>query len=190
MPDIALIDIGLGGIDGVQVLKIMRSHPATMKISAILMTGLPIPPGALQAISENLGAGPIHVKGDLQDLVGRINESLTGTVLPALASTTHVLRRGPLELDLARRKVLVGGHVVPNVTAKLFDVLLALFEHPGPVSQAELLSAVWAGQGDLKAVQMAVGRLRADLKLFPSVQIKTSGRAYELLVLPAVPSSR
>lgn len=188
-PDLALIDIGMSGIDGVQVLKIMRSHPDTMSIPAILMTGMPIPEGALQAISDNLGSGPIFVKGDFNVLLRRINDSLArATPVPNNAAADHALRNGPLLLDLIRREVFVDGRHVPHLTAKRFDVLLALLRHGKPMTQEQLLAVVWANVGDLKAVQMAVARLRGDLKLFPTIQIKTAGRTYELIVLAAVPS--
>lgn len=182
-PDLVLVDIGMPGLDGVKVVQIMRQSPATVSIPAILMTGLPIPAGALQVISESLGAGPIYVKDDFFKLPDRINASLARSEPVPAHRADHIIRRGPLALDLIRREVFVEGRHLPHLTAKLFDVLLALVRNGGTMSQEELWAEVWKSTADLKAVQMAVSRLKSVLKLFPIIQIRTFGRAYELIVL-------
>lgn len=183
-PDLVLADIGMPRIDGVQMLKIMRRAPQTATIPVILMTGMPIPASVLQAAAEGLRAGPIHVKGDFQTLLDRIN-NIFG--VPALAvrdtgAEGHMLHKGPVSVDLIHREVVVADREVPRLSAKRFDLLLSLLRHDGPVDQNELLRDVWGHKGDMKSVQMTVARLREDLRGFPALQIITDAHSYQLVV--------
>lgn len=182
-PDVVLADISMPKIDGIQMLKIMRSSPQTATIPVILMTGLPVPESLLKAAADGLRAGPIHVKGDFQTLFDRINNILgmPASVAPA-DGEGHMLHKGPVSVDLIHREVVVAGRQVPRLSAKRFDLLLSLLRHEGPVDQDKLLNDVWGHKGDLKSVQMTVARLREDLRVFPALQIKTDAHSYELVI--------
>lgn len=182
-PDMALVDISMPKIDGIQMLKIMRQAPQTATIPVILMTGMPIPESLLQAAANGLRAGPIHIKGDFQTLFERINNILgmPASVAPA-DGDGHMLHKGPVSVDLIHREVIVAGRQVPRLTAKRFDLLLSLLRHEGPVDQDNLLNDVWGHKGDLKSVQMTVARLREDLRVFPALQIKTDAHSYQLVI--------
>lgn len=182
-PDVVLADISMPKIDGIQMLKIMRSAPQTATIPVILMTGMPLPESLLKAAADGLRVGPIHVKGDFQTLFDRINDILG---MPASVAPTdgdgHMLHKGPISVDLIHREVVVAGRQVPRLSAKRFDLLLSLLRHEGPVDQDKLLNDVWGHKGDLKSVQMTVARLREDLRIFPALQIKTDAHSYELVI--------
>jgi two-component system alkaline phosphatase synthesis response regulator PhoP len=184
-------DIGMPKIDGIQMLKIMRSAPQTAMIPVILMTGMPIPDRLLEAAAENLKAGPIHVKGDFNRLFDRINNSPRFPAQGTPAADPHLFHKGPVTADLIRREVIVAGRQAPHLTAKRFDVLLCLLRHDGLVDQDVLLSEVWGhkGNGDLRTVRVTILRLREDLRDFPALQIKTEGHSYQLVVtaLPTEP---
>lgn len=183
-PDLVLADIGMAKIDGIQMLKIMRKAPQTAMIPVILMTGMLIPESVLQAAADGLKAGPIHVKGNFNQLFDRINNILRFPGQGTPASEPHLFHKGPVTADLIRREMIVAGHQAPHLTAKRFDMLLCLLRHDGPVDQDVLLSEVWGhkGNGDIKSVRVTVLRLREDLRDFPALQIRTEGHSYQLVV--------
>jgi DNA-binding response OmpR family regulator len=191
-PDLVLADIGMPKIDGVQVLKIMRSAPQTATIPVILMTAMPIPASVLQAAADGLHAGPIHVKDNFQALLDRINNIFDRSLVPAdePGPDVRLFHRGMISVNVMHRDVIVAGRRLPRLSAKRFDLLLALLRHAGPVDQNVLLRDVWGHRGDLKLVQITILRLREDLRNFPALQIKTEAPGYELVVssLPANPN--
>jgi DNA-binding response OmpR family regulator len=185
-PDLVLADISMPRIDGIEMLRIMRKAPQTAAIPVILMTGMPVPKSMLQAAADGLRAGPIHVKGDFPALLDRIKSVLSASS-PSAAETgpaEHVLRKGPVTVDLIHREVVVSGRQVPKLSGKRFELLLSLLRHDGPVDQGELLRDVWGRTGDPKSVQMTVARLREDLRGVPALKIKTDGHCYQVMVTP------
>lgn len=183
-PDLVLADIGMPKIDGIQMLKIMRSAPQTAMIPVILMTGMPIPESMLQAAADGLKAGPIYVKGNFNQLFDRIKNILRFPAQGTPASEPHLFHKGPVTVDLIHHQVIVAGHQAPRLTAKRFDMLLCLLRHDGPVDQDVLLNEVWShkGTGDLRSVRVTILRLREDLRDFPALQIRTEGHSYQLVV--------
>lgn len=186
-PDLVLADISMPQIDGIQMLKIMRQVPRVAMIPVILMTGMPVPESMLQAAADGLKAGPIHVKGNFEQLFDRIKDILGQPTQAARAeaSPEHAFRKGPVTVDLLHQEVTVAGRPVPALATKRFNLLVALLRHDGLVTQDVLLTEAWGHKsGDLKLVQMTVARLRDDLKDFPALQIRTEAHSYELLIAP------
>ena len=184
-PDFVLADIDMRGMDGIKLYKILRSRPETAGIPVILMTGMPVPDSLVQAAADGLGASPIWIKGDFIGLLSRIDGLLaepTSMRGVHVGRERYVLAKGDVSFDLIHRVVLVAGRAVPELSAKCFDVLLALFRHEGPMSQEDLQVDVWACECDLKTVQVAVYRLRKSLKGFPAIQIRTDTDTYELRI--------
>jgi CheY-like chemotaxis protein len=77
MPDVILLDIGLPGIDGWEVLRELRADPATAEISVIIVTAHAQPEVA--AAAERSGADgfitkpfrPGHLREEIVGLLGR-----------------------------------------------------------------------------------------------------------------------
>ena len=78
-------------------------------------------------------------------------------------------RGGPVRIDLGRQRVTVRGTDV-ELTAKEFDILRLLAEHPGRVyTKAQIYERVWGEDafGDLSTVQVHVRRLRTKIEEHP-----------------------
>ena len=85
------------------------------------------------------------------------------------AGTDPVIEAGPVRIDLARRRVTVDGTGV-ELTAKEFEVLRMLAEHPGRVyTKAQIYESVWGEEafGDLSTVQVHIRRLRTKIERHP-----------------------
>ncbi|MBN1192522.1 MAG: response regulator transcription factor [Coriobacteriia bacterium] len=109
------------------------------------------------------------------ELVARVKAHLrryaggAGAATARDASRESVIEAGPVHIDLARRKVAVCGAEV-ELTAKEFDILCLLAEHPGRVyTKAEIYEKVWDEEsfGDLSTVQVHIRRLRTKIEEHP-----------------------
>lgn len=179
-PHLALIDISMPGMDGIQLLRLLRSDPATAAMAVILMTGLSIPESFMEAAAENLKAGPIYAKcQSLVFLERRIqSELLLGTV-PA----DDCLRRGGLVVDTRTRQVWVDGRSV-HVAGHRFDLLCILLREAEAISTRVLLRQAWPTRDNPNIVDVAIWRLRQDLKSCPTVNIDSRSDGYRLVVAP------
>lgn len=172
-PQLILCDISMPGIDGVSFVKALRAAPETAHIPAILMTGLALPSGLMEAAAEALGLGPIHLKGGpFSALLARIRARLTER--PA----TGVV------VDPIQRSITIDGRRLPELPARRFQLLCALLRRPREASREELLEQVWDGKENLNVVDVTVMRLRQDLKLLPFLRIETAPAGYRLVIGP------
>jgi DNA-binding response OmpR family regulator len=170
-PAVALVDIAMPGVDGIQLLRSLRQDPATARLPVVLMTGLSVPGSLLDSAAESLDAGPIFIKGgDLHDLLHRVDAALKD----------RALSRGGLVADPDSRRVWMNGREIVSPPARRFDLLCALLRRDGPVTREELLRAVWPDSANPNLVDVTVHRLRVDLKECPSVHIKATQRGYRL----------
>lgn len=88
----------------------------------------------------------------------------------AVEAPVETLRVGSLQIDTARRIVLIDGRKV-ELTAKEFDLLLHLARRPGRVfTREQLIGAVWGASygGYHHAVSSMVNRLRAKIEMTAS----------------------
>ena len=119
-PDVVLLDLGLPGIDGFQVLRELRGRDR--RAAVIVISVMPGERDKVRAL--DLGADDYLVKPfGVDELVARIRATLRRQA--AIAEGEPVIRAGDLELDLGRRE-----QVLRLVRERLND------EHsPLPVSQ-------------------------------------------------------
>jgi DNA-binding response OmpR family regulator len=172
-PDLILSDISMPGLDGAALIKALRAAPETARIPAILMSGLALPRGLLEAASASLGVGPVFIKGgDLQGLVARV----AGLLRPR--------DERQVVIDPLKRTVRIGGVHLPELPARRFQLLCALLRERRDMSREELLAAAWDGTDNLNVVDVTVLRLRQDLKDLPFLRIETVPAGYRLLIGP------
>lgn len=136
--DLVLLDVGLPGIDGFEVLSRLRANGETMPI--IMLT-------ARTAVDDTVagldgGANDYLPKPfKFDELVARIRLRLRESRHQAVAET--VLRHGDLALDLTTRRVSVGT-VTNDLSAREFALAEQFLRHPDQVfSREQLLSRVW-----------------------------------------------
>jgi DNA-binding response OmpR family regulator len=171
---LAVLDVGLPGIDGFEVCRRLRAAPSP-SIAALPVLFLTARDGELdRVLGLELGADDYMVKPfSPRELVARVRAILRrGRPAPAAGATT--LEAGErIEVDTARREVRIDGTAVALATRE-FDLLVHLARNPGiALTRQQLLDAVWGVDfyGDERTVDVHVRQLRK--KLGPDLPLAT-----------------
>jgi DNA-binding response OmpR family regulator len=168
-PDLVILDIMLPGIDGFEVLDLIRRDrpdvPALMLTARRQMDD--------KVFAFKIGADDYLTKPfGIQELTLRVAALLRRASRPPAVpapATPSVLREGPVEVRLAGRTVLCNG-VRVDLTPKAFDLLVALLVRRGEtVSRVELLRRIWSYADGVtsRTLDAHVAELRRRLERHP-----------------------
>lgn len=153
--DLAVLDLGLPRLSGMDVLKRLRARGSAMPV--LILTARDATPDKIAGLDS--GADDYLVKPvDLDELAARIRALLrrsTGRAEP-------VLRHGAVTLDPAGHCVEVDGKAV-ELSAREFSVLHALLANAGRVmtrSQLEQSIYGWSEEPDSNALEVHIHHLR------------------------------
>ena len=134
--DIMILDLGLPGIDGHEVLQQIRQRGERLPV--VILT-------ARDGVEDTV-AGLEHGADDYMTKPFRFEELLARLRLRLRddsAAESTVLTAGDVSLDLRSRRASVAERVV-ELTAREFALLEVFLRHPGQVlSREQLLSHVW-----------------------------------------------
>ncbi|OFW01542.1 MAG: DNA-binding response regulator [Acidobacteria bacterium RIFCSPLOWO2_02_FULL_68_18] len=159
--DAIVLDLMLPGMDGLEVCRALRADRATAGVPIIMLTARAEEQDRIRGLE--LGADDYLAKPfSPNELVARIRAVTRRTRRDAAG---HLLRFGPIVVDVERHTVTSGGREVP-LTAKEFMLLEYLCRHRGRVlSRDLLLGDVWGYQytGGTRTVDVHVRRLRQKL---------------------------
>jgi two-component system phosphate regulon response regulator PhoB len=164
LPDVALLDLMLPGLDGLEVCRQLRRDAATRRLPIIMLTARG--EEVERVVGLELGADDYVVKPfSPRELLARIRAVLRRADGHEPKPTGRVA--GELRVDEARHAVTVGGRPV-ELTAKEFGLLAALMRADGRVlGREQLLETVWgyanAAEIESRTVDVHVRRLRAKL---------------------------
>ena len=166
--DVAVVDIGLPGMDGLELTRrLRRPEMASHDMPVLILTARDALHDRVQGL--DLGADDYMVKPfELPELLARLRALLRRSQ----AATTAILTFGPLELDTANRRVGIrleaDGSLQPiELGPREWTVLEYLLIHaPKPASQDKLLQALtgWDKEITPNAVEVYVSRLRGKLE--------------------------
>ena len=158
-PDVVVLDLGLPGLDGIEVCRQLRTFSDCY---VLMLTARSDEVDKLVGLS--VGADDYLTKPfSPRELVARVHVLLRR---PRAGAASDGRRRfGPLQIDVAAREVELDGEPVA-LTRTEFDVLEALSAQPKRVlSRAQLIAQVWGDNwvGDEHLVDVHVGHLRRKL---------------------------
>ena len=170
-PDVILLDVMLPVMDGFEVCRTLRAEGNNVPI--IMITAREEETDKVFGLE--LGADDYITKPfSMREVVARVRTNMRRAVAMAPQSAPEPsgdqLRAKDLVIDKARHAVFKDGKEI-ELTQREYELILYLAENPGKViSREELMSRVWQYDyyGDLRAVDVAIRRLREKLEPNPS----------------------
>jgi DNA-binding response OmpR family regulator len=161
-PDVVVLDLMLPGMDGLEVCKQIQRDGWTPVLMLTAKTE-----EADKVAGFAVGADDYLTKPfSLRELAARVKAILRRMERIRATEADAPLDRNGMEIDPARRRVLVDGEEV-GLTPLEFEILLTLARDPGVVmSRDQLMDRVW-GYRDYaggRVVDSHVARIRRKLK--------------------------
>lgn len=159
--DVVLLDLGLPDVDGVDVCRSIRE---VSDVPVIVVSAR----GEVEdrILGLNCGADDYLVKPyDIGELVARVHTVLRRRGPVATVPVVEVVRIGDVEVDLARRTVLVADRQVV-LTRKEFQVLALLAGARGAVcTRSRIVAEIWGRSwpGANRTLDVHVASLRTKL---------------------------
>ena len=178
-PDIIIIDLGLPDADGKEVVRNIREWS---DVPIIILTAREqeqekidtLDMGADDYITKPFGVG---------ELMARMRVSLRRA---AHSEDEPVITCGDLAVDLAQRRVTVGGREI-KLTPTEYDIIKALAQNAGKVmTHKQLLKHVWGNNynEDTHYIRVYISQLRRKIEENPTQPkyiVTESGVGYRLM---------
>ena len=167
--DLVVLDVMLPGMDGIEVCREIRASGAARGVPILMLTARDDETSVV--VGLEVGADDYVTKPfSPRQLVSRVRAHLRRQRLNSQFSEQQRKLEFPgLMLDLLRRQVFAEGTSV-ELTAKEFDVLAFLAEHPGRVYEREqIMRHLWGGDffGEPRAVDVHVQHIRGKIEPDP-----------------------
>jgi len=158
-PDVVVLDLGLPGLDGIEVCRRIRAFSQCYVLMLTARGDEEDKLGGLAAGADDYITKPFSVR----ELVARVQAVLRRPRTVAAPDGPRVF--GDLVVDVAAYEARVGGAPVA-LTRTEFDLLAALSSRPHQAfSRRQLIDTVWdtAWVGDERLVDVHIGHLRRKL---------------------------
>ena len=160
--DVLVLDLGLPGIDGLEVLKRMREGGSSVPV--IVLSSRDDERGKVAAL--DIGADDYVTKPfGMDELLARIRAAVRHKLQQE--GEKPLFKSGDLTVDLVRRIVTVRGQEV-KLTPREYDLLRVLVAHAGKVlTHKFLLREVWGSETDVQYLRIYIRTLRHKIEANP-----------------------
>jgi two-component system KDP operon response regulator KdpE len=180
-PDLIVLDLGLPGLDGLEVIRQVREPGSVVPI--IVLTSRTDEAGKVEAL--DLGADDYVTKPfGMDELLARMRAALRHRLQQQ--GEHPIFRSGDLSVDLVRRIVTVRGAEV-KLSPREYDLLRLLIAHASKVlTHRFMLREVWGGDADVQYLRIYVRQLRQKIEADPERPqhiVTETGVGYRLRIL-------
>lgn len=160
--DLLVLDLGLPGIGGLEVIRRLRADGVATPI--IVLSSRADEAGKVEAL--DLGADDYVTKPfGMDELLARIRAALRHRLQQQ--GERPLFRSGDLAVDLVRRIVTVRGAEV-KLSPREYDLLRLLVAHAGKVlTHRFILKEVWGADTDVQYLRIYIRQLRQKIEAEP-----------------------
>jgi two-component system KDP operon response regulator KdpE len=165
LPDVIVLDVGMPGMNGIEVCSKIREWSDTPIIILSVKEDEEIKVKALDEGADDYITKPFS----LEELLARIRVALRHAAGVPVAARI-VFTAGELEVDMTKRVVHLRGELV-KLTRTEYELLAYLVNNIGKVlSHNEILQNVWGPEygGESEYVRVFIGQLRRKIEDDPS----------------------
>jgi two-component system, OmpR family, KDP operon response regulator KdpE len=160
--DLVILDLGLPGIDGLEVIRRVRAFQPHVPILVLSAHG----DDDSKVAALDLGADDYVSKPfSTRELLARVRAALRhGERIAPLEAT--IVERGDITIDLARREATLSGEQL-DLTRTQFDLLVCFARHPDRVLTHRMLATeVWGDPdaADAANIRVFISQLRRKLE--------------------------
>jgi len=160
--DVLVLDLGLPGMDGFEVIRMLREAGSALPIIVLSVRADEI--GKVKAL--DMGADDYVTKPfGIDELLARIRAAMRHRLQQE--GEKPLFKSGELAVDLVRRTVTVRGDEV-KLTPREYDLLRLLIAHAGKVlTHRFILREVWGVETDVQYLRIYIRTLRQKLEADP-----------------------
>ncbi|ESZ78463.1 response regulator transcription factor [Mesorhizobium sp. L103C105A0] len=161
-PDLILLDLGLPGMGGLDLLRKWRDEG--LDVPVVILSSRTDEAGIVAALE--LGADDYITKPfGMNELVARIRVALRHKFQQQ--GEKPVFQTGDLSVDLVKRIVKVEGKEI-KLSPKEYDILRIMVQHAGKVlTHHFILKQVWGDSTDVQYLRVYVRQLRQKIEKSP-----------------------
>jgi two-component system KDP operon response regulator KdpE len=161
-PDLVILDLGLPDMQGLELLRTMRTRDERVPI--VVLSSRADEVAKVQAL--DLGADDYVTKPfGMDELLARIRAALRHQL--QVQGERPIFRVGDLSVDLVRRIVKTGDKEV-KLSPKEYELLRLLVQHAGKVlTHRFLLKELWSDLTDAQYLRVYVRQLRQKIEADP-----------------------
>jgi two-component system, OmpR family, KDP operon response regulator KdpE len=161
-PDLVILDLGLPDMQGLELLRTMRTRDERVPI--VVLSSRADEVAKVQAL--DLGADDYVTKPfGMDELLARIRAALRHQL--QVQGERPIFRVGDLSVDLVRRIVKTGDKEV-KLSPKEYELLRLLVQHAGRVlTHRFLLKELWSDLTDAQYLRVYVRQLRQKVEADP-----------------------
>jgi phosphate regulon transcriptional regulator PhoB len=165
--DLAILDLMLPGIQGMELCRILRNDSKTARLPIIMLTAKGEEVDRILGLE--MGADDYMTKPfSPRELIARVKAVLRRSTEKPVHE--KILKTGDIAIDTERYTVSIKGKPV-KLSATEFKLLLFLAERKGKVfSRGQLLDAIWRDEAfvEPRTVDVHIRRLRANIEEDPA----------------------
>jgi two-component system, OmpR family, KDP operon response regulator KdpE len=161
-PDLIILDLGLPDMQGLELLRAMRTRDEGVPI--VVLSSRSDESAKVQAL--DIGADDYVTKPfGMDELLARIRAALRHQL--QVQGERPIFRVGDLSVDLVRRIVRIGEREV-KLSPKEYELLRLLVQHAGKVlTHRFLLKELWSDLTDAQYLRVYVRQLRQKIEADP-----------------------